>query len=261
MRDMQEFQLSERLKMIASHVSSGETAADIGTDHGYIPIWLLLSGVTDRVILTDIHEGPLQKARNNFRKWLPDIVPDIRKGPGLSVLNPGEADVLMIAGMGGILISRILEEHPEIVGTSSRLVLQPRNHTFTLRRYLRGLRGFVVTDEQVAVEAGRYCEIITLIRRDLASRSILRMEETIAAVEAEMDLDHRIYDEVPVMYALTGEYPDYLEYKCKVESQVISNILAHGRTEYADRRRQRAESRLAAFQRIREWQNKKEGNQ
>ena len=258
MREGQEFQLSERLKMIASHVSPGDTAADIGTDHGYIPIWLLSSGITDRVILTDINEGPLRKARNNIQKWLPETVPDLRQGPGLSVLNPGEAEVLMIAGMGGILISRILEADPEIVSTALRLVLQPRNHAYTLRKYLRGLREFVVSDEQIAVEAGRFCEIITLTRRDLAPRPVLRMEETIESMEKEMNLGNRIYDEVPVMYALTGKYQDYLDYKCEAERQVIRNIVENGRTDYAEKRRRRAESRLAAFQIIRERQSKNE---
>ena len=66
MEKKQEFQLSERLLTIASHVSAGETVADIGTDHGYIPIWLLSHGITQNVILTDVNEGPLRKAQGNL---------------------------------------------------------------------------------------------------------------------------------------------------------------------------------------------------
>ena len=139
MSERNSFRLTERLQMIAAHVEQGECVADIGTDHGYIPIRLLSEGIAGRVILTDLREGPLLKARKNFRRWLPDLEPEFRQGAGLSVLKPGEADVLIIAGMGGILISRILAAHPEIVNTASRLVLQPRNHAFTLRAYLRGL--------------------------------------------------------------------------------------------------------------------------
>ncbi len=249
-------QLTERLQMIASHVAADETVADIGTDHGYIPIWLLSEGVTDRVILTDINEGPLRKARKNFQKWLPDIEPELRQGPGLSVLRPGEADVLMIAGMGGILISRILEADPEIVGTASRLVLQPRNHSFTLRKCLRGLEQFVITKEQIAVEVRHYCEIITLTRRDRMSEEQCRMAEQIAGLEERLGLEERIYDELPVAHALTGKYPDYLEHKCRTERQVIERILTNGRSDYADSRRRRAEHRLAAFQKIRECQER-----
>ncbi len=248
-----EIQLSERLQTIASHVATGETVADIGTDHGYIPISLLSKGITSRVILTDIHEGPLLKARGNFRKWLPEVEPDLRQGPGLSVLQPGEADVLIIAGMGGILISRILDEHPDIVHSASRLVLQPRNHAFTLREYLRKMNRFLVSEEQIVLEVRHYCEIITLTRRDLASDEEIRMAKQTVELETKMGLDQRIYNEVPVMHVLTGNYRDYLDHKCRTEQQVIRRILEHGRTDYAESRRQRAESRMNAFRTIRDW--------
>lgn len=252
----QVFQLSDRLLAIASHVLQGETVADIGTDHGYIPIWLLYYGITDKVILTDLKEGPLIKAGNNFRKWLPDIKPDLRQGAGLSVLKPGEADTILIAGMGGILISRIMSDHPEIVDSASRLVLQPRNHAFTLRKYLRGMENFITTEEQIVPEAGRYCEIITITRKDLASDKERLRSSQVADLEKQLGLDESIYDEVPLLYALTGRYRDYLEYKRRTEIQVIENILAHGRSEYADSRRKRAEYRMDAFGKLKDLQER-----
>ena len=251
-----EFRLSERLEMIASHIREGESAADIGTDHGYIPIRLLSGHVTDRVILTDINEGPLIKARNNFRRWLPGTEPELRQGPGLSVLAPGEADAVIIAGMGGILISRILEDDPGIVAGTRRFILQPRNHSFTLREYLRGMKDHVITDEEIALEAGRYCEIITLTRKDAVSEEEGELVRKAAELEKHLDLEQRIYDELPVMHALTGRYRDYLEYKSRTEIRVIEKILSHGRSAHADSRRLRAEQRMMAFRKIKAAQER-----
>ena len=255
---VQNFQLSDRLQTIASHISEGESVADIGTDHGYIPIWLLSRGITDKVILTDINKGPLEKALGNFRKWMPAFTPELRQGSGLSVLKPGEADDIIIAGMGGILIGRILEAHPEVVNSADRLILQPRNHSFTLRNQLRRLQGFVITDEEIALESGKNCEIITLTRRKAASDSELRRAEQIQELEARLGLEERIYDEVPVMYALYSDrrYHDYLELKSRAEIRVIESILSHGRSDYADSRRHRAEERLRAFRKIKELQER-----
>ena len=82
------------------------------------------------------------------------------------------------------------------------------------------------------------------------------MGEQTAKLETTMGLDQRIYDEVPVMHVLTGKYTDYLDHKCRTEQQVIKRILEHGRTDYAESRRQRAESRMNAFRTIREWQER-----
>ena len=255
---VQNLQLSDRLQTIAAHVAQGETVADIGTDHGYIPIWLLSRGITEKVILTDINQGPLEKARGNFLKWMPASVPDLRQGPGLSVLAPGEADDIIIAGMGGILIGRILEAHPEVVASADRLILQPRNHSFTLRSQLRHLQGFVITDEEIALESGKNCEIITLTRKGAASSAELYRAEQSRELEERLGLEERIYDEVPVMYALYSDrrYHDYLELKSRAEIRVIENILSHGRSDYADSRRQRAERRLQAFRKIKELQER-----
>lgn len=258
MEKKQEFQLSERLLTIASHVSAGETVADIGTDHGYIPIWLLSHGITQNVILTDVNEGPLRKAQGNFLKWLPDREPVLRQGSGLSVLLPGEADDIIIAGMGGILISRILEADPDIVNSTARFILQPRNHSFTLRNALRDMDHFIITDEQLAMESGKYCEIITLTRKEAATDEEIQRAAKAAELEDSLGLERRIYDEVPVMYALKKDrqYYHYLELKCRTEIRVIESILSHGHSDHAENRRHRAEYRMKAFRKIKKLQER-----
>ncbi|MGI6206083.1 MAG: class I SAM-dependent methyltransferase [Anaerovoracaceae bacterium] len=242
--------LSERMQMIASHVSPGSRTADIGTDHGYIPVWLISSGVTDKVILTDVNEGPLKKAAASFRRYLPEVKPDLRQGYGLDVVSPGEADDIIIAGMGGILISKILSRGAGVVKTAGTLILQPRNHSFSLRSYLRRLGDFTVVSEEIAVEDKRYCEIITVRRNDLMNSFEREKAEEAGRLEARLGLGERIYDELPVMYAVTGGYDEYINHKCQTEQLVIDNITANGCSEHADRRKLRAEKRLEAFRRI-----------
>lgn len=249
-------QLTERLQVIADHVTGGNTVADIGSDHGYIPIWLVENSPVGHVIVSDINEGPLVRARRNFRRWLPDYEPDIRSGPGLSVLRPGEADSLIIAGMGGILISKILADDPDVVKGASALVLQPRNHSFTLRHFLRGMDDFAIIDEDIAMERGKHCEIITARRLDTLSAEERELMQEVRKAEEDLGLPEKVYEELPVMYALKGRYREYLEHKCRAEISVIENILAHGRSDYADERRLRAEKRLAAFRKVKNYEYK-----
>jgi len=124
--------LTPRMKLIADNVK-GETVADIGTDHAYIPIELVKKNLCKRVIASDVRPGPADTARRHILKQGLDI--EVRVGNGLSVLSPFEADDIIIAGMGGKLITEILEANKEIA-FSSRLILQPMNGQYELRKYL-----------------------------------------------------------------------------------------------------------------------------
>lgn len=260
MAGSKEFQLTERMQMIASHAGRGEVTADVGTDHGYIPIWLLLNGITDRVILSDVNQGPLDKAASNFEKWLPGVRPDLRLGSGLSVLSPGEAQNIIIAGMGGILIRTLLEDDPEVFFSADRLIFQPRTHSHTLRSYLRSLDEFLITEEEIALEAGRFCEIITLTSRRIASEEDLQKEQQTKEREKEIGLEERIYEEIPVSYVWNDRSRDYLDYKIGTELRVVESIRDHGSSEHADQQRQRAEQRLEAFRTIRNGLERMEQN-
>jgi len=153
--------LSDRLQAIADLVRQGEIVADIGTDHGFLPISLWKKGISPHVILSDINEGPLEKAKLNISKYCPEKAFDIRQGSGLSTLKADEADVIVIAGMGGSLIADILGSEKEKAKSCMRLILQPRNAQDKLREWLV-TNGFLIVDE-VLVREGRYiCEIIVV---------------------------------------------------------------------------------------------------
>ena len=122
--------ITPRLEMLTRHIF-GKTVADIGTDHAYIPIKLAEKGIA--VIASDISDGPLKAAAENIAKSGNCI--ELRKGSGLKPFLPGEADTVIIAGMGGELIEKILTESPD-VAKSCMLVLQPMNSQEDLRKFL-----------------------------------------------------------------------------------------------------------------------------
>jgi len=151
--------LSERMAALA-RLASGGAAADIGTDHGFVPIFMVQNGLCGRAVLSDINEGPLKKAEENISaSGLDPELFDLRLGGGLSVLEDGEVDSVIIAGMGGELIASILGEDIQKSRSFKTFVLQPRTRAEVLRRWL-DVNGFAVTGEFLVRERGRICQII-----------------------------------------------------------------------------------------------------
>lgn len=151
--------LTDRLLKIASLVTKGKKIADIGTDHGYIPVHLLNEGYIDFAILADVNKGPLENARKEVRhNNLSDKV-DLRLGSGIEVLKKGEVDEVIIAGMGGILISELLEANIEVAQSTEKFILQPMQAQKELRKYLLN-NGYEILDEVLVREDFRIYEII-----------------------------------------------------------------------------------------------------
>lgn len=164
--------LSPRLAVIAGEIKAGWTVADIGTDHGFLPISLWERGIAPHVILTDVSSGALQKAAENCKRLYPAEQFDLRLGSGFSVLEMGEADAVVLAGMGGMLMTEILAADEEKAFACKRLILQPRNHIGQLRHWLYH-HSFSVEREQLVREGRFICEILTAVPREVAvSRSM-----------------------------------------------------------------------------------------
>lgn len=152
-------QLSPRLACIASHVLAGETLADIGCDHGYLPAALIAAGRIPSAIAADLRPGPLGKAKAWVEsRGLTDQI-DLRLGSGLEVLAPGEAATIAIAGMGGYLIRDILAQGAAVAKSAQRLILQPMNNAQVLRHYLAA-QGYRIVAEDLASEEDRIYEVI-----------------------------------------------------------------------------------------------------
>ncbi len=145
-----DFTLSLRLRAVYALLEGGETFADIGTDHAYLPARLVLDGKYRRAVASDVAPGPLENARRTVDALgLADRI-ELRLAPGLAGLRAGEADAAAIAGMGGELIAAILEEGP----VPPHLVLQPMTREEKLRRFLLE-SGFRVEEEKLVREGKR----------------------------------------------------------------------------------------------------------
>ena len=145
-------QLKNRLYTVATLVPKGSRVADIGTDHGHLPIYLIREGICPFCLACDIKEKPLENARENIAKTGTSNI-ETRLGAGLVPVSPDEVDCITIAGMGGEVISAILEESPWVRNEKYTLILQPMTSADALRRYLCE-KGFNIESE-TAVEENR----------------------------------------------------------------------------------------------------------
>ncbi len=153
-----ELRLQPRLQCIADCVPRGARLADVGTDHGYLPVWLLKAGRIERAIASDINAGPLEHARRTAEEHGVSGRMDFRLCAGLEGIGRGEADTVVIAGMGGETILGIL-------GGASwdyrgvRLLLQPMTKAELLRRYLSE-NGFAIVSERLVPDKGTIYAVI-----------------------------------------------------------------------------------------------------
>lgn len=146
------FSLGPRLSLCAGLLRRGQPMADVGTDHGYLPIWLIKTGATPRAIACDINPGPLAAACKHAEMYGVEL--QLVLSDGLSALSPEDAEDIVIAGMGGELILHIISSAPWLKYTDKHIVLQPMSAVDKLRTGLWEL-GFNVQKELAAVENGK----------------------------------------------------------------------------------------------------------
>lgn len=154
--------LSKRLQSIANFVKQDSTVCDIGTDHGYIPVYLVKENISKKVIGSDISRGSLDKIIDLIKRENVEDYIEARLGDGLDILNDNEADTLIIAGMGGLLISEILEKGKDISGIE-HFILQPMVGAKELRKYLEK-NNFKIISEDLVCEDRKYYEVISALR-------------------------------------------------------------------------------------------------
>lgn len=153
--------LTNRLATVASKVPCGVKVADIGTDHAYIPVFLVKNNISNNVIASDVKKGPLDIAKkcilqNNMSEYI-----QTRLGYGLSVLKPYEVDTVIIAGMGGMLIRDILDQSKEICNTIKTFILQPMIAQDILREWLNS-NNYKIIDETLAKEGNKMYTILVV---------------------------------------------------------------------------------------------------
>ena len=153
------FSLGERLSACAEFVRKGTVAADIGTDHAKLPIWLVSNGIIERAVASDINEGPIERAKANIEHYGLSEKITTFTGDGLAKLTPDIAQDIIIAGMGGELIAAILERAQWLRDSTYRLILQPMTHPEKLRAWLYD-NGFDIIDEKAVLDTNKLYTII-----------------------------------------------------------------------------------------------------
>jgi len=148
-------QLSKRMQAIADMISPCEVLADVGTDHGYIPIYAVKNGIVQRAIAMDINKGPIERAASHIQEYGLDAYIETRCCDGVAKLRPGEADVVVIAGMGGGLMQKILEDGRDVLAAIPEVILQPQSEIDKFRYYLAE-HGWKIVQEDIVFEEGKY---------------------------------------------------------------------------------------------------------
>ena len=156
--------LSKRLEMVASFVPTGAIVADIGSDHAYLPCYLIHKGIASHAVAGEVVKGPYESAVRHVRtEGLTEKI-TVRMADGLAAVEESDkVSTVTIAGMGGPLIVSILEKHPQALKTVTRLILQPNIHAKAIREWALG-HGWALQDEVILEEDGKVYEVLVLQR-------------------------------------------------------------------------------------------------
>lgn len=217
--------LSKRLQKIADFVPKGSIVADIGTDHGYIPAYLINSGKCKKVIGTDVSSGSLDKIIQYVKQLNYEEYIHTRLGNGLEVLKPNEIDTVIISGMGGLLMKDILDKDLEITNSITHFILQPMVAAIELREYLTH-NDFVIIDEELVFEDKKYYEIIYARRGESPAYSELDYEISPILVEKNHPLlmDYINY-KINCALSITHELQDKITEKSQFKYFELKNLI------------------------------------
>ena len=155
-------ELSKRLQAVADLVTPGYTIADVGTDHAYIPIYLVGKGIVQRAVAMDINEGPLDRATEHIKENKLENQIQTRLSNGLQHLQKGEVDTVILAGMGGNLMINILNEDLNKTNSLKECILQPQSEVFKVRTFLLE-KGFLFIEENIVLDDGKYYPMMKVV--------------------------------------------------------------------------------------------------
>ena len=153
-------QLDNRLSEVANLVRKNTKFADIGTDHAYLPVYLIENGIIDNAIAADLRKGPLENARETVQAHNLDDKIELRLSDGVDNFSADEVNEIAVAGMGGLLISQFIERTSWLKNSDVHLILQPMTHTEELRKTLFD-NGFIIDNEVVAEDGDKLYIIIS----------------------------------------------------------------------------------------------------
>lgn len=155
-------ELSKRLQAVADLVSEGLVVADVGTDHGYIPIYLIETKKSPKAFAMDVNKGPLLRAKEHIAEHGLETRIETRLSDGVRALQKGECDCVVVAGMGGALTIKIMEEGKDIFRSLKEFVLQPQSELQKVRAYLCENAYFIV-EENMVLDDGKFYPMFRVI--------------------------------------------------------------------------------------------------
>lgn len=168
-------ELSKRLQAVADLVSEGNIVADVGTDHGYIPIYLVRVGKSPSAIAMDVNKGPLLRAKEHITAYGLSSVIDTRLSDGVRALQVGECECVVIAGMGGALTIKILEEGKEIFRNLKEFVLAPQSELSKVRQYLYE-NEYCIVKENMVLDEGKFYTMFRVVNAKMKEYNKVEMQ-------------------------------------------------------------------------------------
>ena len=162
--------VSKRLNRLAEMVTVGNRLADVGTDHGYVPISLIEQKRIPKALAMDVNKGPLERADAHIREYGLEAYIETRLSDGLAALQTGEADTVLIAGMGGPLTVRILTEGRAVLESVRELILQPQSEIGGVRRWLSE-HGYCIVCEDIVLDEGKYYPMMKAVHGESGAYS------------------------------------------------------------------------------------------
>jgi len=207
---MKKIVLSNRLLAVAAYVQ-GPQAADIGTDHGFLPVWLLQNGICSGVIASDVRPGPLAAAKETARKY--GLIDQIRfrLANGLEGLEPGAVDTVILAGMGGETQAAILKAASWLAAMDTVLVLQPQSKLDVLTTWL-WRAGYAITAQRLARDDDK---LYTILRAERGATEKPELPELFLARALRASGDALL--------------PDYLDITIHKREQALNGLRRAGR--------------------------------
>lgn len=212
--------------MVADSVTKGNVVADVGCDHAYISIYLVEGKIAPKTIALDVNEGPLLRAQENIISYGMENLITTRLSDGLHMLKPNEVDSIVIAGMGGALMIRILEEGSECVAAAKELILQPQSEIWRVREYLHNLN-FEITKEDMCIDEGKYYTVLYAQPQSRGCTSLLQENRDSFCEEREVTKDaEELYNRYG-RYLLENKHPvlqQFLEKERAKAYQIRENL-------------------------------------
>lgn len=244
-------ELSKRLNAVASLVTEGYRLADIGTDHAYIPIFLVRTGRIPEAVAMDVNKGPLLRAEENIRSYGLERQIRTRISNGFTALRENEADSAVIAGMGGPLMICILKDGAEAVSALKECILQPQSEIEKVRAFLLE-EGFFFLCEDMVEEDGKYYPMMKVIPprtvHDMKEKGCVRLQQSVR-MTAQREYCEDSWNEAELRYGkllLKNKNPvlrEYLEREIRIRSRIL-DALKDNISEKAAARRQELEKEL-----------------